>query len=88
MENPTLCLNMIVKDESHVIVSTLENLCSNFKFDYWVISDTGSTDNTVELITRFFHEKQIKGEISNDKWENFGHNRSIALAKAYQKTDY
>tara|TARA_B110000967_G_scaffold203765_1_gene245006 strand:- start:6919 stop:11559 length:4641 start_codon:yes stop_codon:yes gene_type:complete len=88
MENPTLCLNMIVKDESHVILSTLENLCSNFKFDYWVISDTGSTDNTVELITNFFHDKQIKGEISNDKWENFGHNRSIALSKAYQKTDY
>ncbi len=88
MENPTICLNMIVKDESHVIIATLENLCSLFNFDYWVISDTGSTDNTVELITNFFHNKKINGEISHDKWENFGHNRSIALQKAYNKTDY
>jgi hypothetical protein len=45
-EKPTICLNMIVKDESHIIVKTLEMLCSKIKFSYWVICDTGSTDNT------------------------------------------
>ena len=54
---PTLCLNMIVKDESHIIKKTLINLCEKFKFDYWVISDTGSSDNTVEIIENFFKEK-------------------------------
>lgn len=36
----TLCLNMIVKDESHIIEKTLNNLEKYFKFSYWVISDT------------------------------------------------
>ena len=39
----TICLNMIVKDESHVIRKTLEKLCEQINFDYWVICDTGST---------------------------------------------
>ncbi len=26
MKNPTICLNMIVKDEADIIVDTLENL--------------------------------------------------------------
>ena len=34
---------MIVKNEAHVIASTLENICSYIHFDYWVIVDTGST---------------------------------------------
>jgi glycosyltransferase involved in cell wall biosynthesis len=50
----TICLNMIVKNESHIIEETLEKLTAKIKFDYWCISDTGSTDNTKEKITNFF----------------------------------
>ena len=50
MNTKTICLNMIVKNESHVIINTLECLVKFFPFSYWVISDTGSTDNTKELI--------------------------------------
>ncbi len=85
---PTLCLNMIVKNESHIIEDTLNKLCSKIKFDYWVISDTGSTDNTIELITKFFKKQKIRGEIYEDKWQDFAHNRSLALNYAYGKTDY
>ena len=46
----TLCLNMIVKDESHIIIKTLTDLCEKVEFDYWVICDTGSSDDTKELI--------------------------------------
>ena len=49
----TICLNMIVKNEAHVILETLINLTSYIDFDYWVISDTGSTDNTKEIIQTF-----------------------------------
>ena len=38
--SPTICLNMIVKDESPIIEKTLTMLCRKIKFDYWVISDT------------------------------------------------
>ena len=83
----TICLNMIVKNESHIIESTLEKLCNKIKFDYWVICDTGSTDNTPEIITDFFSKKDIKGELYHDAWENFAHNRTLALKRAYKKTD-
>lgn len=88
MQKQTICLNMIVKNESHIIEKTLENIYNNIKISYWVISDTGSTDNTVELITTFFNKLNIKGEITHDKWLDFGHNRTVALNKAYNKTDY
>ena len=59
----TICLNMIVKNESHIILNTLENLYSYIKFSYWVISDTGSTDDTKSIITNFFKQKNIPGEL-------------------------
>lgn len=83
-----IVLNMIVKDEAHIIEETLENLVSNLAFDYWVISDTGSTDQTPEIIKTFFKEKGIKGELFYDKWQNFAHNRNKALEHARGKGDY
>jgi len=47
MSRKTICLNMIVKNESKIIKETLDNICKYIKLDYWVISDTGSTDNTI-----------------------------------------
>ena len=84
----TICLNMIVKNESHIIEKTLEHLCSYIKFTYWVICDTGSVDNTIDIISNFFNKKNIDGEIHHHEWQDFGHNRTLALASAYNKTDY
>jgi len=83
----TICLNMIVKNESHIIENTLEKLCKKIHFDYWVICDTGSTDNTPQIITKFFEKMGIKGELYHDEWTNFAHNRTLALQRAYKKTD-
>jgi hypothetical protein len=79
---------MIVKNESHIIQDTLKNLLENINFDYWVICDTGSTDSTKEIIREFFSSLGIPGELYEEKWENFGYNRTHALEKAYNKTDY
>jgi GR25 family glycosyltransferase involved in LPS biosynthesis len=87
-KEPFLCLNMIVKNESHIIKNTLTKLLSKIKVDYWVISDTGSTDNTKELITEFFKEEGIPGELFEDEWKDFGHNRTKALAHAFSKSKY
>ncbi len=84
----TICLNMIVKNESHIITKTLENLTSYIDFDAYFISDTGSTDNTMELIRDFFIKKNIPGYIEQVEWKNFGFNRTLALQMAYNKTDY
>ena len=84
----TICLNMIVKNESHIIVETLEKLIKKIRIDYWVISDTGSTDNTKELIKTFFKQRNIPGELVEHEWRDFGYNRTQALECAYDKTDY
>ena len=84
----TLCLNMIVKNEAHIIEYTLKNLCENTTIDYWVICDTGSTDNTIEKINNFFKNKNIPGELHETPWKGFGFNRTIALEYAFGKTDY
>ena len=88
MNNHSICLNMIVKNESHVIKNTLENLCKYINFSYYVISDTGSTDNTIEIIKSFFDSINVKGEIYIDTWKDFGYNRSLSLKYAYKKTKY
>jgi beta-1,4-mannosyl-glycoprotein beta-1,4-N-acetylglucosaminyltransferase len=86
-KSPTVCLNMIVKNEAHIILNTLTKLCKKIKFDYWVICDTGSTDDTPTIITEFFEKRGIMGELFFDEWVNFAHNRTLALERAYKKTD-
>lgn len=83
-----LCLNMIVKNESHIIKDKLTKLLQKIKFDYWVISDTGSTDKTKEIITDFFKEAGIPGELYEDDWVDFAHNRNKALEYAFGKSKY
>lgn len=88
-KKPFLCLNMIVKNEAHIIVAQLQKLLKKVpEIDYWVISDTGSTDNTASLIENFFHAQGIEGEMHHDEWKDFGHNRSLALKYAYTKSRY
>ena len=87
-DKKTICLNMIVKNESAIIRDTLENIITHVPLDYYVISDTGSDDNTANIIKQFFDEKGIQGEIHHDEWVNFAHNRNCALQHAQGKTDY
>ena len=79
---------MIVKNESHIICKTFDNILKYVPITYWVISDTGSTDNTIELIKAYWKEKNIDGELVEHTWKDFGYNRTKALESAYNKTDY
>lgn len=81
-------LNMIVRNESHLIRDTLEKLSKKIKFSYWCISDTGSTDGTQDIIRQFFAENGIAGELVEHEWRDFGYNRTKALECAYNKCDY
>ena len=56
-----LCLNMIVKNESKIITRMLESVVGYI--DYFCICDTGSQDNTVDIITSFFKTNQIDGVV-------------------------
>jgi len=72
-----ICLNMIVKNESRVIHRILNSVVP--LIDYYCICDTGSTDDTIELITTFFKEKNIPGKIVEEPFQDFGYNRSFAI---------
>lgn len=77
---------MIVKNESHVIRRCLESVAPFI--DSWVISDTGSSDDTREIIQAFFAEKGIDGELLNNVWQDFATNRNYSLVAARQRADY
>ncbi|MBI5345794.1 MAG: glycosyltransferase [Chlamydiae bacterium] len=84
LKQKTVCLNMIVKDESKVIKRCLASVKKII--DYWVIVDTGSSDGTQNIIKEFM--KDIPGELHERPWVNFGHNRNEALQLAKNKGDY
>jgi len=77
---------MIVKNEIDVLKSALDSVAH--LIDYWVIADTGSDDGTQEFIKMYFKEKGIKGELYEDEWVNFSHNRQLVFEKAKDKADY
>lgn len=83
---PTVCLNMIVRNEAHVIAETLD--CVAPLVDCWVIVDTGSTDETRELIDGYFAGRGIPGELHERPWRDFGSNRTEALELSRGKADY
>jgi tetratricopeptide (TPR) repeat protein len=83
---PSLCLNTIVKNESSVILRMLESVVNII--DTYCICDTGSTDNTIELIQTFFNSRNIQGMIINHPFVNFEHNRNIALKACYGLSEY
>ena len=74
---PTLCLNMIVKNESRVIRRLLESVAP--LIDSYCICDTGSTDDTIEIIESFFKERGIVGKVVCEPFRDFGYNRTFAL---------
>ena len=79
----TICLTMIVKNESKNMVRCLDSLKSII--DFALIVDTGSTDNTVEIIEKWFVDNNIKGKVEHEPFKNFGYNRTDAVRRA-QKT--
>jgi tetratricopeptide (TPR) repeat protein len=69
---------MIVKNESKIITRLLKSVLP--LIDSYCICDTGSTDNTIEIIQEFFRGKNINsGKIITEPFKDFGYNRSYAL---------
>lgn len=81
---PKIALMMIVKNESlplEKLLPTVKHLISE-----WIIIDTGSTDNTVEVIQK--HLGDIPGKLHTRPWINFGHNRSELVNMMPNSCDY
>ena len=86
MTAPAICLNMIVRNEAHIVHEVLDSVASCISS--WVVVDTGSDDGTQEVIRRHMAALGIPGELHERPWRNFGHNRSEALELARGHGDY
>lgn len=71
----TVCLNMIVRNEAHVIRRCLDSVRPYI--DSWCIVDTGSTDGTQQIILDALAD--LPGALYEREWVNFAHNRNEAL---------
>jgi tetratricopeptide (TPR) repeat protein len=83
---PTLCLNMIVKNESKIIKRLFDSVLPII--DCYCICDTGSTDNTIEFITEYFSSKNIPGKIIIEPFKNFCYNRNFSLKACLGMSDF
>jgi glycosyltransferase involved in cell wall biosynthesis len=77
---------MIVKDEEDSIEKCLKSVAPFIS--YWVIVDTGSSDDTINVINRVTAELNIPGELHERPWVNFEVNRTESLELAKGKCDY
>lgn len=83
---PAICLNMIVRNEAHIVHEVLDAAAPYIAS--WVIVDTGSDDGTQDVIRNHMAGLGIPGELHRRPWRNFGENRSEALELARGQGDY
>jgi len=76
---------MIVKNEAAIIVRLLESVMGFI--DTFCICDTGSTDNTIEIIEEFFQKHSISGKIIREPFRNFEYNRTLSLKQSLGMPD-
>jgi glycosyltransferase involved in cell wall biosynthesis len=74
---PSVCLNMIVKNEEKIIERLLASV--DPFIDSYCICDTGSTDYTIDVIETFFRSKNKPGKVVQEPFKDFGYNRTFAL---------
>ncbi|MEU2059299.1 glycosyltransferase [Streptomyces sp. NPDC013455] len=80
----TVCLNMIVKDEAHVIRRCLESVRP--LVDTWMILDTGSTDGTQDVIRETLAD--LPGTLHESPWKGFDLSRTEAIERARDHARY
>ena len=82
----TLGLSIIVKNEEKYIEETLLKIINII--DIFSVSDTGSNDNTINIIQELCKKYNKELVLSEDKWVNFTHNRNIPLKRLFNRVDY
>lgn len=90
-----ICLTMIVKNESphmnRLFDSLYDSHSKTYVMDMISIVDTGSTDDTEEVILKWGQDHNIPTTVHHEPFKNFSYNRthSIRMAKqTYPEADY
>jgi hypothetical protein len=66
---------IMIKNEERIIKRCIERALSIA--DAICISDTGSTDKTLEILAEYLPTLTIPAKVANHTWKNFGHNRTL-----------
>jgi glycosyltransferase involved in cell wall biosynthesis len=80
----TVALVMIVLNEARVLPRLIASVRD--KIDTWTICDTGSCDDTADVIRYMLGG--IPGELCHHEWRDFGHNQTLMLDAAHGTADY
>ena len=83
---PTLAFATMCKDEEHCIRECLDSVKDYV--DYILVNDTGSTDNTIQIVKDFLSETGIPGEVFETEWVAFDVNKNLMMERVKDKTDY
>lgn len=79
-------LNFIMKDEEKVLLRMLSSV--NHIIDGCVCVDTGSSDESIEIVKQFFEQQGKPCEIYDHPFVNFSDARNFALSKLVGKEGY
>jgi glycosyltransferase involved in cell wall biosynthesis len=79
-----LVLTQIVKNESHVITRMLDSIKTIV--DMVCIVDTGSTDNTIEVIKKWGEDNNIPAHVLERPFDNFEDSRNASINLAREST--
>jgi len=82
----SICLVMIVKDEEDTIEKCIRAVAPYIS--HWVIVDTGSDDNTIDVINKVTKDLDIPGELHERPWVNFEVNRTESLELSKNICEY
>lgn len=77
-----ICLNMIVRDEAARLPRLLASL--EGVVDACVVCDTGSSDDTADLIRSWAARIGIPCRMAHHAWRDFASNRNLALEEALE----
>lgn len=80
LKTKKICLFLIVGNEAHCIERCLEGYID--LIDAIAITDTGSSDNTIEIIQEFGLKHDIATKVFESRWHQFDYNRNISIANA------
>jgi hypothetical protein len=75
-----IILISMVKNEGKIIERLMASVVDHI--DGYVICDTGSTDNTIDLATNFMKTHNKEGCVVSIPWVNFGISRTLSVKEA------
>jgi glycosyltransferase involved in cell wall biosynthesis len=81
-----LCAAVMVKNEAIRIERTLQSIVGSVS--HIVVLDTGSTDNTPEIIRNFCSKKKIPLQLESIPFVDFSHNRNYLLKMCYALSEF